>query len=62
MNRIDELKAAMITLVEFQHDNPLTNDPEINHEKADKILCDILEELGYSDVVENFNRIQKWYS
>ena len=44
----------MRALVKHQHDNPITNDPEINHEKADKILCDILE--------ENFNRIQKWYS
>lgn len=62
MSRIDKLKEDMRALVKHQHDNPITNDPEINHEKADKILCDILEELGCSDVVENFNRIQKWYS
>ena len=35
---------------------------EFEHEKADIILCDLLESLGYSDVVELYNEIVKWYA
>jgi hypothetical protein len=41
------------------HDN---NDTELAHGTADKILCDMLSELGYVDIVESFNKVDKWYS
>lgn len=31
------------------------------HEEADGILCALLESLGYKDVVELFDQIDKWY-
>lgn len=39
-----------------------TNDPEADHSKADKLLCDFLIELGYSDVVKEWNKIKKYYA
>ena len=65
MRRIDELKEEIKKLADNQYKNTTFTgsiDVEENHRYADRILCAILEELGYSEVVENFNRILKWYS
>lgn len=35
---------------------------ENGHYEADQILCRLLEELGYSDVVEKYDNINKWYA
>lgn len=45
-------------LIELQHNS----DTEVAHLSADQILCNILEELGYSDVVKEYNKIEKWYA
>ena len=37
-------------------------DFETGHIKADEILCKILLELGYDEIVEAFNQVGKWYS
>ena len=37
-------------------------DPEIAHVNADKILCELLTSLGFSDVVEEFKKVPKWYA
>jgi len=37
-------------------------DTESDHAKADDVLCDLLSELGYHDVVELYDRIDKWYA
>lgn len=37
-------------------------DTEKNHLNANDILCDLLEELGYMDLVKEFRKIKKWYS
>ena len=37
-------------------------DPEMFHIKADQLLCEILTDLGYGDVVAIFNDMEKWYS
>lgn len=39
-----------------------TYDTEANHVEADEILCELLKELGFEDVVEQYNKIKKWYS
>lgn len=33
-----------------------------DHDIADSILCDILEDLGYHEIVEKFCKLEKWYS
>jgi hypothetical protein len=37
-------------------------DPEATHSVADTVLCDLLESLGYSDVVEKWKTVEKWYA
>jgi hypothetical protein len=37
-------------------------DTEAAHQRADNILCEILIDLGYADIVEAYDNVQKWYS
>ena len=37
-------------------------DVEANHSQGDKLLCELLCELGYSDVVAEFQQMTKWYA
>ena len=37
-------------------------DAESPHIEADQILCDALSDLGYTDVVEAYEAIGKWYA
>lgn len=52
-------KDAYIALLKEQQDS---HDTEIAHSRADDILCDILTELGYNDIVEEYHKIGKWYA
>ena len=38
------------------------DDPDQAHRNADEALCDLLTSLGYEDVVEAFNKVEKWYA
>lgn len=37
------------------------HDPENEHEKADKLICNLLESLGYDDGVKVFKSATRWY-
>lgn len=37
-------------------------DPESSHSMADKVLCDLLLELNFDDVVEEWQKVDKWYA
>ena len=37
-------------------------DAENQHSDADDVLCGLLAELGYADVVEAWGKVPKWYS
>lgn len=37
-------------------------DTETAHGSADNILCDLLESLGFEDVVTEYNKVDKWYA
>jgi hypothetical protein len=39
-----------------------SGDTESAHGDADQILCDLLSALGYQDVVEQWEKIDKWYA
>ena len=39
-----------------------STDLEDAHVQADGILCDLLAQLGYIDVVDAYERIPKWYA
>ena len=37
-------------------------DIEEAHGMADDILCEALKQLGYNELVELYEKIEKWYS
>lgn len=37
------------------------SDIEKKHIHADNILCELLKELGFNEIVESFNKLKKWY-
>lgn len=39
-----------------------SDDEEVNHIKADEILCHLLADLGYKEVAEYFGSLRKWYA
>ena len=39
-----------------------TQDCEAAHADADEILCVLLKSLGYSDVVAEWEEVDKWYA
>ena len=40
----------------------MNNDPEDAHPLADDVLCELLISLGFKDVIEEYNKIHKWYA
>lgn len=56
---IKELSDEMIKRLEEVIND---DDTESAHGNADDILCELLEKLGYKDVVETYNKVSKWYS
>lgn len=38
------------------------NNEEQGHGLADTILCDFLKHLGYIEIVDEFEKVKKWYS
>lgn len=41
---------------------PEGGDCEIAHIEADALLCELLRQLGYGDVVEAWEKVEKWYA
>ena len=37
-------------------------DAESAHIYADTVLCDLLDALGYKKIVEEYNKVEKWYA
>lgn len=35
---------------------------EYSHIEADNILCELLEKLGYTELIETYQKLDKWYS
>ena len=38
-----------------------SGDIEMAHCEAEDILCDLLIQLGYEDVVQAYHKVHKWY-
>lgn len=38
------------------------SDYEFAHSEADKVLCDLLEQLGFMEIVETWQEVGKWYA
>ena len=48
--------------VKMLKDKCFTGDTEQDHVYADDIICALLIELGYKDVVKVFNETERWYA
>lgn len=59
MKSIEELKQTAIAELKACQES---GDTEAAHLDADSILCQLLIDLGYADVVAEFYRIYKWYA
>lgn len=55
----DEMIQDIISKLKALQSN---TDIEAAHNQADKILCDLLNSLGYDDVVKEFENLEKWYA
>lgn len=53
-----EKEEAIQSLIDLQR----VRDTECAHIEADQVLCELLESLGHKDVVEEYNKIHKWYA
>lgn len=49
---------ALAKLLECQKNN----DTETAHADADDVLCELLETLGYGDVVVEYAKVHKWFA
>ena len=38
------------------------DDTEAAHGNADDVLCDFLSSLGYTDLVDEYHKVKKWYA
>ena len=54
-----KLQAKYVALMKEQTKN---DDNETAHAEADDLLCRLLQELGYSEVVEVYEKVGKWYA
>jgi hypothetical protein len=57
-----EIQEIIKELNELKEDGDNDGDIEMNHECADDVLCNLLIDLGYQDVVDAYNKIDKWYA
>jgi len=51
---LEKYKALMLEAAGYE--------PEGGHSYADDILCELLDELGYSEITGIFNSMTKWYA
>ena len=52
---LEEYKVKMLDAID-------DDDKELGHLCCDYVLCDLLEEIGFGEVVEIYNRQSKWYA
>lgn len=38
-----------------------TGDPELDHRRADSILCKFLRDLGYDDLVDLYEQVERYF-
>ena len=50
------------TIINELNDLAALGDPESVHKSADDVICALLIDLGYKDVVDAYNLVPKWYA
>ncbi len=57
--KADIIKEAIEKMKECVKNN---GDIEVAHLDADNILCDVLTQLGYKELVDLYKKVDKWYA
>lgn len=55
LNEYNKLRDEMESLIKC-------GDTEYAHSRADELLCELLESLGYGKIVDLYYDVEKWYS
>jgi hypothetical protein len=50
-----EIKSKMIECLD-------NGDTEVTHIIADELLCELLKHLGYDELIEIYEKVDKWYA
>ena len=56
---MDMNEAEAIKLLKVEQKNV---DMQAAHMQADRILCQLLQNFGYDDVVDEYDKVRKWYA
>lgn len=59
MSKKDKLTKKYTKLMEAEIES---YDIEVSHGYVDDLLCRLLRELGYVEVVEVYSKVDKWYA
>ena len=64
MISLDEALERLVRTGAIQQLRELQSEDDIEsaHSQADSILCNLLVGLGFSDVVEEWRKVRKWYA
>lgn len=60
--KTDTKNSATSIAIERLREEAGSGDVESAHASADRILCELLIELGYGNVVEAWEEVPKWYA
>ena len=52
------IEEIIAKLKELQQDDDIDG----AHVQADWIICNLLEDLGYTEVIKEYDKISKWYA
>ncbi|MEG9884056.1 MAG: hypothetical protein V6Z86_05480 [Hyphomicrobiales bacterium] len=53
---------AQMEKIRINKESELLDDPELDHENADALLCAVLLHYGENELVENFIKLTRWYA
>lgn len=56
---LDKCSKEAIAKLIVEQNNP---DTEMAHYNADEAICTLLSDLGYEDVVREWDKVRKWYA
>ena len=62
MNWEKEMKIDKENYINKLKEEQGSDDTEEAHCNADDILCDVLIALGHQDIVDEYKKVNKWYS
>lgn len=59
---IEKMKTIQSNIEKGMDSEGCPYDEENGHMEADDVLCEYLKELGHEEIVNEFNKVNKWYA